>query len=119
MLLFDRLLDYLACRDSAAGRRNRERNARRWESSGPGTVAIELEPVAEADADRRVSLSRGDEVSVQAASPPAYSPQAEDDQAGVQEQPGVPSPSPETPAGPVVSGGASVLSLSVEERDSA
>lgn len=107
MLLFDRLLDYLASRDSAADRRARESNARRWESSGLGTVAIELGPVAGADADRPVSLPREEEeVSVQAVSPPAVSPQADDGQVGQEERAGSPSLPGETPASPVLSAGA-------------
>lgn len=108
MLLFDRHLDYLASRDSAAGRRSREGSARPWESSGRGTVAIELGSVAGANADRRVvALPREEEeVSVRADIPPPYSPRAEDDQVDVEERPGTPSPPAETSADPAVSGGA-------------
>lgn len=105
MLLFDRLLDYSASRDSAAVRWNWESNGPCRESFGRGTVAIELGPVA-ANPDRRVSLRREDEISVRADSPLGARSKTEDNRVGVREQPGALPPPSGPSASPVVFDGA-------------
>lgn len=58
VLLVDRILDFLASRNDAAGRRNWSNNAHYRQSSAPEILAIlatDLGPVTQSIPDRRVS----------------------------------------------------------------